>query len=157
MENKTCKRCNLPKPLTKFTRKEGSRRSNICGQCVKDAAKSTGRCLECASPSVYGKTLCETCAIRGMERNRKRRKLNRLAVMEHYSGSPPKCMCPGCNENHIEFLTIEHIGGWGKNHRMECGNATDAIIREGFPSGITIMCFNCNCSRGFHGYCPHEK
>jgi hypothetical protein len=22
---------------------------------------------------------------------------------------------------------------------------------------MTVLCFNCNCARGFHGGCPHQS
>jgi hypothetical protein len=32
------------------------------------------------------------------------------------------------------------------------------LKRRGYPQeGYTILCFNCNLSRGFFGYCPHER
>lgn len=76
-------------------------------------------------------------------------------IIAAYGG---KCEC--CGENKREFLTIDHIGGWGRKHRREIGNSGTAIklwlVRNKFPEGFRILCWNCNCSRGQVGYCPHE-
>jgi len=79
-------------------------------------------------------------------------------VLEHYGdGNPPKCLC--CGETHIEFLSIDHIKkkragikkdrtGWSFYMRLR---------RERYPKGYQVLCFNCNCAKGFYGVCPHEK
>jgi hypothetical protein len=83
-----------------------------------------------------------------------------------YSGDPPKCEC--CGESHIEFLTIDHINGDGAKERREMKaaglNAAKGghefyclLEKRGFPAGYRVLCFNCNCARGFFGECPHER
>lgn len=79
-------------------------------------------------------------------------------VIEAYGG---KCAC--CNENTIEFLTIDHINNNGADDRRSNGNKTGGklyrwLIKNNFPQGeYQILCFNCNCAKGFFGYCPHNK
>ena len=78
-------------------------------------------------------------------------------VMNHYGN---KCAC--CGESRIEFLTIDHIHGGGNKHRKEIHQAGGShfyrwLINNGFPEGFRVLCFNCNCSLGFHGYCPHQN
>lgn len=79
-------------------------------------------------------------------------------VMEHYAGNPPKCQC--CGYPIYDFLTIDQIGvkgGW-KEHRKYAGvNFYMNIIKRGFPDNYRVLCFNCNCSIGFYGYCPHQR
>jgi hypothetical protein len=29
--------------------------------------------------------------------------------------------------------------------------------KEYRPDLYEILCYNCNCSKGKHGYCPHQK
>lgn len=82
---------------------------------------------------------------------------NKLIVLTHYGGNPPKCAC--CGETHIEFLTIDHINGGGCKHRKQIGtnNINRWLIKNNFPEGYRVLCMNCNTSRGFYGYCPHQE
>ncbi len=89
-----------------------------------------------------------------------RRKL-KIKVLAHYSGSEiPFCAC--CREDHLEFLTIDHIHGDGAEHRKTMANRGRNtmyrwLIQNGYPDGFRVLCYNCNCAMGFYGYCPHEK
>ena len=85
-------------------------------------------------------------------------------VIDHYGG---KCAC--CGETLIEFLSMDHVLNNGAEHRRqihkEYGNkhigGTNLykwIIKHNFPEKIfRVLCFNCNASIGFYGYCPHVK
>ncbi len=76
------------------------------------------------------------------------------AVINAYGG---KCEC--CGETIIEFLTIDHTKNDGAIHRRKIGkkNVYKDLIKRGFPKdGYRILCFNCNITRGFYGYCPHH-
>jgi len=77
-------------------------------------------------------------------------------VVQHYGG---KCEC--CGESKFEFMTIDHINGLGI-HKRENGrskvNMWRFLKRNNYPKdNYRLLCYNCNCSRGFLGYCPHEK
>jgi len=82
-----------------------------------------------------------------------------LEVMTHYSKGKPVCVC--CGEERMEFLTIDHVEGGGTAHRKVLGRYGKHFYRwlyqQGFPDGYQILCYNCNCSLGRFGYCPHEK
>jgi len=93
-----------------------------------------------------------------LKRRKELRNILRLKVLIHYGGNPPKCIC--CGENHIEFLTIDHIYGGGNKHRKEIGGGYlihKWLIKNDFPEGFRVLCYNCNCSLGHHGYCPHSR
>jgi hypothetical protein len=102
--------------------------------------------------------------------NAKYRKLNRLQlninqveyrkklrkqVLVMYGN---KCAC--CGEDRYEFLTFDHINSDGAIHRRQPGVGEGGnrfvhwLIRNNYPNNIQILCYNCNCSRGFLGYCP---
>lgn len=82
----------------------------------------------------------------------------KLKVIEAYGG---KCMC--CGETNMEFLTIDHINNDGAEDRKNNGNKLGGklyrwLIKNNFPKEeYQILCYNCNCSKGFFGYCPHNK
>jgi len=84
-------------------------------------------------------------------------KKSRMQVLIHYSGNPPKCAC--CGEDHLEFLSIDHINNDGAEHRKTVDSGTQIcrwLIKYNYPSGFQILCHNCNMSKGFYGICPHE-
>lgn len=80
----------------------------------------------------------------------------KLEVIEAYGG---RCSCKGCVENRKEFLSLEHPNGGGNRERLKVraiGTAFYSYVKKlGFPERYTLLCFNCNCSLGFYGYCPH--
>lgn len=82
---------------------------------------------------------------------------SKVRVVEHYTGGKNACQC--CAEDTFEFLSVDHINGGGKAHRNEIGKSEIYrwIIRNNFPPGFQILCFNCNLAKGFFGKCPHEK
>ncbi len=80
-----------------------------------------------------------------------------LKVLTHYGGNPPKCAC--CGEVTIKFLTIDHINGGGRVHRGKIrGNRVyHWLIKNNFPEGFQVLCYNCNCGRARNGgICPHK-
>lgn len=87
--------------------------------------------------------------------NKERYRALKLEIFKAYGH---KCEC--CGESTYEFLSIDHIHGGGSKHRKKLGakSVFDLIKREGFPKNIyRLLCFNCNLSLGFSGYCPHQS
>jgi len=62
-------------------------------------------------------------------------------------------------QQHLEFLTIDHVNGGGRKHRNEnkSGHSDYLLLKHGFKaSNYQVICYNCNCSLGHRGYCPHK-
>ena len=78
----------------------------------------------------------------------------RAELVEAYGG---RCACPRCPETNQAFLTLEHVNGDGKAHRLKVGSHTYADLRrKGFPrDGYTLLCWNCNAATRFGRPCPH--
>lgn len=96
-------------------------------------------------------------SIRKNSREYNRRK--RIKVLYYYGGNPPKCAC--CGENHIEFLSIDHMDGNGSQHRkaLKIGAGIEFygwLIRNNFPEGFQVLCHNCNIAKGKNKICPHQ-
>ncbi len=88
--------------------------------------------------------------------NKKRRHIAKLDCVFHYSNGTNCCEC--CGENHIEFLSIDHISGNGRKHRKEIKEYLPIYLKKNnYPLGFRILCYNCNLAIGFFGYCPHKK
>lgn len=98
---------------------------------------------------------CDIEKRREYDKTRRRKELQ--GVVDAYGG---KCQC--CGETHIEFLTVDHINGGGTQHRKVLnkeGRTFYVWLREmGYPKDdFRVLCYNCNCSMGRVGYCPHQK
>jgi hypothetical protein len=72
-----------------------------------------------------------------------------------------KCAC--CGETHKEFFAMDHKAGGGHAHRKSekmlqqgCGIHM-WLKKHGYPKDFQILCHNCNSSRGYFGYCPHDR
>lgn len=122
--------------------------------------RAKGVCVQCTKPAAPGMMLCEEHhnknAIRTKANVREKRKL----VLEKYGGT---CVC--CGESVYEFLTLDHKNNDGAKHREELKKAgkprhassmVDFAAANNFPDFLQILCWNCNCAKGFHGECPHE-
>lgn len=82
----------------------------------------------------------------------------RLEVYTHYSGgTKPQCAC--CGECNMKFLNLDHENGRddseiGKRRGM---SLVSYLKRMGYPEGIQVSCWNCNCGRALNGgICPHK-
>lgn len=98
---------------------------------------------------------------KALETNRKWRQEMRVKILSHYSNGKMECAC--CGENVLEFLTLDHINNDGtKMRKMYPGGGHQhyrRIIKEGFPLGFQVLCYNCNCGRAKTAdkVCPHKN
>lgn len=82
------------------------------------------------------------------------RRLLRDRLLELYG---TECEC--CCESIKEFLTIDHIGGGGGEHRKQIVGIKfyNWLLSPGIPrAGFRILCFNCNFAIRFGDPCPHQ-
>ena len=95
---------------------------------------------------------------------KKMRRLRKWCVMTFYSGAKFCCAC--CGETALDFLTIDHINNNGNKHRKDLfGKKAVAgdmfynwLIKNNYPSGYQVLCFNCNIGKSIHGgLCPHKE
>ena len=110
-------------------------------------------CLKIKNQQKYIKYICK------IKNQQKKYELeNKILVIKEYGG---ECVC--CHEKTIEFLTIDHIGNNGSEERKNTNQGTGSklyrwLIKNNFPKdNYQLLCFNCNCAKGFFGYCPHQK
>lgn len=86
-------------------------------------------------------------------------KLKTDCLIAYSLSEVPICAC--CGEQEIIFLTLDHIDGGGNKHRKEIGggglNQYLFLRRNNYPSGFQVLCYNCNCAKGFFGKCPHQN
>lgn len=80
------------------------------------------------------------------------RRRQREKIIDNLGG-----ICECCGEDKFEFLQIDHIHGGGYRHYKEEGTYVVRKDARLHPEKYRVLCANCNISRGFWGYCPHEK
>jgi len=76
----------------------------------------------------------------------------------HSNSDIPCCRCCGINE-HMEFLTIDHIDGRAhlpeKEKELHSKGLNSWLKKKNYPDGFQILCFNCNMAKSDKGHCPH--
>ncbi len=99
--------------------------------------------------------------LRNKGKQKEYRQKNRLTVLNYYSFGKNECAC--CGEKTIQFLVIDHINNDGAKHRKELaggtnrgGNVYPWLIKNNFPEGFQVLCWNCNSAKSFYGMCPHK-
>lgn len=134
----------------------------ICGVALHADNKRYGKCKDCVNEqhNLHYSTdpaFRQNRIIYGRARNASRR----LEVLTAYSGGVLACDC--CGEDEVEFLSLDHINGGGTAERAAAGGHSHQLylklVREGFPrkEDYRVLCFNCNQSIGYYGYCPHQN
>jgi len=95
----------------------------------------------------------EKLLIKNREYHKKYREKAKRLVFEHYGN---KCAC--CGESNIKFLSIDHINGGGTKHKKQTYSKNALwIVKNNFPKGFQILCFNCNWGKYNNGgVCPHK-
>lgn len=157
--NKTCTQCKNDKPLDAFHKHKGCKFgvSSTCKSCSSLRFKKYyyGNIDHCKKIRRDARTSNKTGFNQTCKESRAKR---RVEVLSHYSGGTPRCAC--CFETRIEFLSLDHIYGGGNKHRKEIG-AGSSVYRwakkNSYPQGLRVLCYNCNLSMGFNGYCPHSQ
>lgn len=143
-ENKICNRCLIDLNETNTNKYNFEKSKYICKDCEKQFSQNryiTRKELIREQQRIYDLSI-------------------KIKVIEGYGG---KCNCLGCNIDAIEFLTIDHINNDGAKDRRQNGNKSGGklyrwLIKNNFPKdNYQLLCYNCNCAKGFFGYCPHNK
>ena len=174
---KTCCRCRRSKSSADFNR-NSSKRDGLAPQC-KECSAAYGKVW-------YQKNRKHKAELQRKWAQKNRDKINarrrdffkynniklrarqkryyknlKLDMIAAYGG---QCVC--CGIKAPEFLSINHKDGKGHEERKklygsgQCGAGVAFYARlkkRGWPKdNYELMCYNCNCSNGFFGYCPHR-
>lgn len=89
-------------------------------------------------------------------KSRERDEKIKYLIFEHYG-----TVCSCCGENNFKFLSIDHINNDGNRHRKEIKSKGGShfyawLLKNNFPNGFQVLCFNCNFAKGLYGQCPHK-
>lgn len=139
---KRCATCKIDKPVSDFTPRSRGGYHAYCRPCQNKRNR----------PKTHEQMLAARA------RNTAYRARIRAEMLAAYGGA-----CDCCGEVRSEFLALDHRNGGGtKERRALASNTSGGIYRlardAGYPKDkYRLLCHNCNCSRGWYGYCPHEK
>jgi len=156
-----CNKCQQDKPISEFHKRSDTKKG-VRGSCkictgirIKQWWKDNRKERLEYSHKWYANNR-EKIIKQKISSNLKMRRLARLDCIKHYSYGKNCCAC--CEEKHLEFLAIDHIGGGGHKHRKTLKEYLPLILkRQKYPKGYRVLCHNCNMSIGFYGYCPHDR
>lgn len=142
----------------------------ICGRCLNEKTESdfittkgkiSPRCEECRDYNarwrwMKRRTLSPEALKKEQLSALTRSRGYRTSILAAYGN---KCAC--CGETTPEFLALDHINNDGAEDRKKVGLAGGAfyshVLKLGCPPTFRLLCHNCNSSRGYYGYCPHER
>lgn len=143
----------------------------LCNACYQKEGRKSGPKLAACHPDrpALARGLCHQCYARerywddpkkfreeARRDGAEKRKRLRDEMVATYGG---RCACANCPETNSAFLTLDHINGDGKAHRMKMGSHTYADLRrQGWPTeGYRLLCWNCNAMTRGGRMCPHEE
>lgn len=143
--------------------------TKLCPKCSREFPRSIEYFYPDKSRKDGLQYWCRSCNKAYKGRYRKinpeyRKKYNRRIKFEVFSKYSvdgfPRCSCPGCNVSLLEFLTLDHILGAGKIHRLYMGNKGGNNTyhwakNNNYPLIFQVLCFNCNGAKGVNKECPY--
>jgi len=110
----------------------------------------TGRCSICEKMRADDdKFYCQDHRRKIRENGERERRRIKKIVFDRLGR---RCVCCGITEN--SMLTIDHAINIGKQRSKE-GEIYSYLIKNNFPDGYSVMCFNCNISKYRLGICAH--
>lgn len=146
----TCATCRARAAKYKKDANARRERNHLCRSC--GAARELNRKL-CPRCLQYFRLHARSRKIQNAEAHRRRKQAAIDAVLRHYGD---ECAC--CGEVERVFLTVDHLEGTGAAHRKQIRrrNIYFWLVKNHFPQGFQILCFNCNCAKERVGQCPHR-
>ena len=119
--------------------------------------KKFSLCITCGIQIGEG-VRCRKCQKVANERTKRIDQDIRDEAFAAYGGY--ECAC--CGETERAFLTLDHINNDGIEQRAKHGlgkNLFRWLRDNGFPPGLQVLCYNCNCGRARFDdkVCPHQR
>lgn len=145
---KRCPTCRESFPRTnKYFSAVTTRGKKYLCRCRGCANKASAEYVKRNKDKVQKKRFIDRCLVK-------------LQVWHHYCHGSVRCVC--CGESDLRFLSIDHIDGGGTQHfikRWKGGETSDIykwLVKNNYPEGYQVLCFNCNQAKHICGKCPHE-
>lgn len=122
----------------------------------RNGKRIAGECVDCLSKALPRSTRCRDHQTKHNQQSRADKIKLKIETFNAYGGA----MCRCCGETRLPLLTLDHVEGDGAEHRRREGisagvNTYRRLRCTGYPPGFQVLCYNCNCSKGYFGECPH--
>ncbi len=115
----------------------------ICSRCKVD------KTLDWFTPTNYKRGFKSQCKACRNEKQAEQRKALRIKTINIYGGA--KCSAEGCSVTDIKKLEINHIAGFGSEHRKKLFGRDRAghnfwywLKKNGWPDGFNVLCHHHN-------------
>ena len=159
---KICPRCKQAKPPTFEYWMRNKRGTDGLDAYCKICKNKKNKIWELANPEkvkkknrIWSRNFRKNYPKKYMATVRKSQRKLRTEMINGYGG---KCSC--CGETILEFLTLEHTNGDGKQHRKRVGEGAavwrDLRERNWPQNGFTLLCWNCHMVTKTGQVCPHK-
>jgi len=150
----TVKKCNTCKIFkkSKYFYKRTDSKDGLFSECVS-CCKLRSKEYRKNNVEQIRKNGNSEAAIKCRERYRHRFRKN---VLNKYGN---KCAC--CGETESKFMSIDHVYG-RKNKKYKKEPKSHNLLylylskKNKRLSEYQLLCYNCNCAKGFYGVCPHK-
>lgn len=158
--------------LSKFNAAVNKCDSKKCRTCLKIKSHSkfgkTWKRIGGKVQQYFRKKCLACCAVYRNDIQKPKNLLKKKLVMQTYGDG--KCQC--CGEKHLEFLTVDHIGGQKtklalghskkgslNGRKISGGLLYHILIQQNFPykDKLRVLCCNCNQATQLDKICPHQK
>lgn len=169
---RTCRKCGLQKPLNEFrpvysTKNRGKNYfAHTCLVCDRIAHAGRMRKSRKQNPDTYllhGRKWRSQNLEFARQAKRQSQSRRKELVLMHYGNG--ECAC--CKETCRSMLTVDHVNGDGSAHRKTlCGGKSRKdtsvdmygwLVKNDFPDGFQVLCYNCNISKHRNGnVCEHQ-
>ena len=159
-ESKICTNCKEEKNISEFAMRGDGNHHSQCKTCVArkqkervEERRKNGLCLNCGKPARIGKSQCEECSKRDIEKKTKKRKerkkeYKRKAV-EYLGG---KCIDCGLETDIFDVYDFHHLDPETKvcniSELIGEGKNNWATIRAELDKCV-LLCANCHRIRGY--------
>lgn len=149
-----CRECGKPRPSRVTFCDDCREKHNKNSKNLRESWEATGRCITCGAEHDSKYKRCTKCRASMATAVSQNRTTIKKTLMDHYGN-----ICACCGETNPLFLTLDHMNNDGAKHRKLLSNSTEIyrwLIKENYPEGYQVLCFNCNCGRARNGgVCPH--
>lgn len=155
-DNKTCIDCSKEiEQSSKFIRcKKCKDLNNVASIKNRFRKDISNLCISCGDTRDTKAKLCNKCKNSNISYSHDYRTKIRIEVLNYYGS---KCTC--CNDSTIEFLSLDHKSGGGREHRKSIKSPWIYrwVKQNNFPDYLQILCYNCNMGKGQSKECPHNQ
>lgn len=172
MSEKTCSLCKERKPVSSFGKWAQSRDglNHRCRDCHNRKNRESWEAVGSRSRrEKYHRDALVRSKMLKAARNSRLKNSEKIAISKKQkhqelrlaalSSVGLECVC--CKETQLEFLSLDHINGGGRQHRKSVGDSQklyrQILTSSEIKSLFQTLCHNCNLAKGFYGTCPHQR